>query len=195
MSDGPRVVFERPRFSRWGVRVSMSVLIAIALGVLVSSWSIEGKVIIGTFAGLAAPFLLLVWFRVAQRVELDESGITIVGRLGRRHTPWVKAKNISLPTYNWNEAELAMPADLADVEPLFEVTPPAKGREPGRLDAFLWQHYGDDRIRFRLYQGLLDLRTSEPRGDWSRQLATVFRAHERYNRPRPAALPVASVED
>ena len=197
----PRIVFQRPRFSRGGARVAMALLVGILLWCALSSADVETKVIIGTFTLLAAPFVLLVWFRVAQRIELDASGITVAGRLGSTHYSWheVAANRVRYPTHNWNDDEVETPAVLADVEPAFTLSPPTSLTGTPLQVATYGRLVGGPRDAwiFWLREGLTYLRSQDPDGDWPTQAATIFAARDAggFGPGRKGVIPTATARD
>lgn len=126
--------------------------------------SIEAKIVFGFFLLCAAPFVVLVWWRVGQRLVLHEDRIEWVQRLGApKVISWTELslaapenRHLYLPTPNWNGNEVAMPSEILD-------------REPSR------PHAPTD-LGFDLARDLIAIRASEPNGDWHDQLAIVFRA-------------------
>jgi hypothetical protein len=189
--SSPRVVFERPRFSQWGVRVSMSVLIGATVWTALSSSELMARVMVGTIAILAAPFLLAIWYRVAQRVEIDGDGVTLVGRLGSRTYAWadVAKGRIRYPNNNW--ADVATPRELENVEPALTLTRTLIGNKPTPLQVAA---YGRTRAYFDLPEALLHVRASDPEGDWPRQAAAIFAARDREGRgPTKRVVPAARV--
>gem|GEM_PF-4290332 len=176
-------MFERPRFSKGAVRAFIGVTVALLLVFLTPQLPDLARVMGGGIGVALAPIALFVWFRVAQRIELDGEGITVVGRLGGRRYTWqdFAAKRARFPAYNWNDTEITTPVELASVTPLYEVHPPPRAGETTELALATFERVGDtDRFVFHLLEGLCFLRGHDPDGDWPRQAASIFAARERY---------------
>ena len=182
----PRIVFERPRFSKIAVRVWIGVTIALLLVFLTPGMPDLARVLGGGIGSAIAPLALFLWLRVAQRIELDGEGVTIAGRLLSRRYTWreVAAKRVRFPAYNWNDDEVVMPPALADVEPDLELDEALQ---------YVIFEAGETRYVFRLLDGLLFIRGRDPDGSWPRQAATVFSARDRYALGPSAEIPAARV--
>lgn len=193
--DGPRVVFERPRFSKRAVNALIAVVIVLGFGFF-APMPDNLRALAGGLAVAIGPIVLFVWFRVGQRIELSADGITVAGRVAERHYAWPQfaAKKVRFPAYNWNDQELVAPRELSDVEPLFAMKPPPRAGECTELEYVTFERIGDsDRFAFHLLEGLCLIRGSDPGGDWARQAATIFTARAQYGFGPRVAVPAARI--
>ena len=181
-----RIVFERPQYTKWLIRGAFAVLAGVVLWCALSPASIEVRMVLGLCVVLFfGPFILLGWFRVGQRIELDESGVTMRGRIRSKHYSWhdVAAERVRYPLHYWNDKEIAMPPDLADVEPAFDLPKPMAARATWTpLQRATYQQlsaFGKTEWTFELREALTYVRSREPEGDWRRQAAAVFTARDR----------------
>lgn len=201
------ITFRRPSFSRKGAAVTAWVLVLVLAWAFFGPSDLEVRAIFGGFAVLSAPFIAVVWWRVAQRIELDESGITVAGRISRRHYSWQQYADDPertrrrLPSYNWDDSDAQTVVNLDEVEPLFPLEPPTDDPdEPHhqvRLQSFVYARRLGGWILSSLH-AILALRAASPTGDWMRQLATLVAAQEKFlpgaSEP-PGDLPSARVVD